>query len=189
VSLRLRGLLRTGILVLATATLAATATATATAPAPPAAPATSPPAAPATSPPAATAAIPPRASLPDIENEVMCTLCHESLAVAQSPEADAERNFISSLIGRGETKPQIVRALVAQYGPSVLALPPARGFNLTLYILPPALLIAALAALGITLPRWRRRARAAATRPACAGKSPSAADATLLESDLARFDG
>ncbi|MDQ2760399.1 MAG: cytochrome c-type biogenesis protein CcmH [Actinomycetota bacterium] len=180
-SLRLRGLLRTGILVLATATPTATATATATA--------TFSPTAPATFSPAATAATPPRASLPDIENEVMCTLCHESLAVAQSPEADAERNFISSLIGRGETKPQIERALVAQYGPSVLALPPARGFNLTLYIVPPALLIAALAALGITLPRWRRRARAAATRPASAGKSPSAADATLLESDLARFDG
>ncbi len=56
----------------------------------------------------------PRASLTDIENEVMCVSCKEPLAVAQSPQADAERNFIRGLIARGETKPQIERALVDQ---------------------------------------------------------------------------
>ena len=35
-----------------------------------------------------------RASLTDIENDVMCVACHEPLAVAQSPQADAERNYI-----------------------------------------------------------------------------------------------
>jgi len=129
-----------------------------------------------------------RASLPDIENDVMCTLCHEPLAVAQSPEAFAERDFISKLVAQGQTKPQIERALVAQYGPAVLALPPAHGFNLTLYILPPALLIAGLVTLAVALPRWRRRARAAATR-STAEPGVMPADAQRLESELARFDG
>ncbi len=150
-----------------------------------------PPAA-ATSRPVARTAITPRASLTDIENDVMCTLCHESLAVAQSPQADAERNHISRLIAQGETKAQIERDLVANYGPSVLALPPAHGLNLTVYILAPALLIAGVAMLALTLPKWRRRARAGAARSAtgsaAGGPSLSTTEAKLLETDLARFD-
>ncbi len=34
----------------------------------------------------------PRASLTDIENDVMCVSCREPLAVAQSPQAESERN-------------------------------------------------------------------------------------------------
>ena len=81
---------------------------------------------------------PPRkASLTDIENDVMCVSCHEPLAVAQSPQAIAERNYIRTLIAQGQTKAQIEQALVGQYGPAVLGKPPAHGFNLTVYILPP----------------------------------------------------
>lgn len=134
-------------------------------------------------------AIVPRASLTDIENDVMCTLCHEPLAVSQSPEANDERDFISRLIAKGQTKPQIERALVAQYGPSVLALPPAHGFNVTIYILPPALLLAGIAVLAVALTRWRRRARAAATGPAAGRPSLQPTDAQRLETELARFDG
>src|SRR5437660_1797771 len=46
--------------------------------------------------PSALAAAPARASLTDIENDVMCVSCHESLAVAQSPQAYAERSYIES---------------------------------------------------------------------------------------------
>ncbi len=133
--------------------------------------------------PAAVAA--PRASLSDVENDVMCVSCREPLSVAESPQAYAERNFIRTLIARGETKAQIEQALVAQYGPAVLGRPPAHGFNLTVYILPPALVLIGVVLLVVTLPRWRRRAAAAA-----AADSPppsiSAADAGRLEEDLAR---
>ncbi len=139
--------------------------------------------------PSATASVNPRASFSDIENEVMCVLCHEPLAVAQSSQADDERNFIRGLIAQGETKAQIKRALVAELGVAVLALPPAHGFNLTVYILPPAILIAGLATLAVALPRWRRRARAADARPAAAEPGLTAADAQRLDHDLARFEG
>ena len=131
-----------------------------------------------------------KTSLSDVEDEVMCPSCHEPLALAQSPQANAERNFIRTLIAQGDTKSQIKQALVGQYGPEVLAKPPASGFNLTVYILPPALLIAGIALLAVTLPRWRRRtaARAAAT-PAAAPGGPAltAEDARRLDEDLARF--
>ncbi|MBV9309694.1 MAG: cytochrome c-type biogenesis protein CcmH [Solirubrobacterales bacterium] len=128
-----------------------------------------------------------KASLTDIENDVMCVSCHEPLAVAQSPQAVAERGFISGLIAQGQTKAQIERALVAQYGPAVLGRPPAHGFNLTVYILPPALLLAGIALLAITLPRWRRRGAARATA-ATTPTSLSASEAKRLDEDLAHFD-
>jgi cytochrome c-type biogenesis protein CcmH len=140
--------------------------------------------------PAALAATPhPRASLTDIENDVMCTLCHESLAVANSPQADAERSYIRGLIAQGETKQQILKSMVAQYGPDVLGRPPASGFNLTVYVLPPAILVIGIAILLITLPRWRRRTRAAAGRSP--GKTPALdpAEAARLEQELSQFRG
>ena len=130
----------------------------------------------------------PRASLTDIENDVMCTLCHESLAVANSPQAEAERNYIRGLIAQGETKQQILQNMVAQYGSDVLAKPPASGFNLTVYVLPPVILAAGIGILAITLPRWRRRTRAATQSP---GTAPSfdPAEAARLEQDLSQFRG
>lgn len=137
----------------------------------------------------AQAAIAPRASLTDVEQDVMCVSCHEPLALAQSPQADSERAFIRTLIAQGETKAQIEHNLEAQYGPSVLGKPPAHGFNLTVYILPPALVVAGVVLLALALPRWRRRTRAAAAAtPLAAGPRLDAADARRLQDDLARFD-
>jgi cytochrome c-type biogenesis protein CcmH len=140
--------------------------------------------------PVTAAAATPRTSLTAIWNDVMCVSCHEPLAVAQSPQAYAERDYIRGLVNEGYTKPQIERALVAQYGPSVLGRPPAHGFNLTVYILPPALLIAGIGILLVALPRWRRRARAAAAARAPAAGGPlSAADERRLEDELSHFPG
>jgi cytochrome c-type biogenesis protein CcmH len=139
---------------------------------------------------ATAAAATPRPNLTDIENDVMCPSCREPLAVAESPQAYAERNFIRGLIAQGLTKPQIERQLVAQYGPSVLGKPPAHGFNLTVYVLPPALVLIGLGILALTLPRWRRRARAAkAAAPGPGAPAPSPADADRLDEDLAAFRG
>ena len=137
--------------------------------------------------PAAAAAAATRASLTDIENDVMCVSCRESLAVAQSPQAYAERNYIRGLIARGESKAQIERELVAQYGTAVLARPPAHGFNLTVYILPPAIVLLGAGLLAIALPRWRRRTRAAPQIPT--PPALSAEEAQRLEEDLSHFAG
>ena len=129
-----------------------------------------------------------RASLTDIENDVMCTVCHEPLAVAQSPQAYSERAFIRSLIAQGQTKAQIERALVAQYGPAVLGRPPAHGFNLTVYILPPAILALGIATLAVILPRWRRRGRGSED-PTPAPKRLDASEERRLEEELSRYGG
>jgi cytochrome c-type biogenesis protein CcmH len=138
--------------------------------------------------PAATAA-PARASLMDIENAAMCVVCDEPLAVAQSPQAYAERDFVRGLIAQGDTKAQIMRQLVAVYGPAVLAKPPADGFNLTVYVLPPAVLVAGVALLAFTLPRWRRRVRARAAEQSRAGPPLSEGEQQRLEDELSHFPG
>ena len=74
------------------------------------------------------------------------------------------------LLAKGLDMSQLKAAMVAQYGQEVLAQPPASGFNLTVYILPPAIFLGGLALLAYTLPKWRERSRrAAATRLAWGG--------------------
>jgi cytochrome c-type biogenesis protein CcmH len=136
--------------------------------------------------PTAALAIQPRASLTDIENDVMCVACHESLAVAQSPEAYSEREFIRGLINQGLTKKQIENQLVAQYGPSVLGKPPAHGFDLVVYVVPALIVVGGVVLLVVTIPKWRRRAKRAASAERAAAPPLNAADAKRLEDDLAR---
>ena len=129
----------------------------------------------------------PRTSLPAIEREVMCVTCKIPLNVAQSPQADRERAFIQSLIEEGQSEAQIKRALVGQYGPTVLALPGAHGFGLAAYLVPVGAVLALLAVLLLLLPRWRRKPHASPTGEVrSAALSP--ADAVRLDADLARFD-
>jgi cytochrome c-type biogenesis protein CcmH len=132
---------------------------------------------------------PARASLTDIESDVMCVACREALAVAQSPQADSERSYIRSLIAQGQTKPQIEQNLLAQYGPAVLGRPPAQGFNLTVYVLPPAILVVGVAILVVTLPRWKRRTRAAASQATAPAPALDPADAQRLEHELSQYRG
>lgn len=134
---------------------------------------------------ASQAATAPRASLTQIENDVMCVACHEPLSVAQSPEAFSERAYIRQLIAQGLTQKQIESQLVSQYGPSVLAKPPAHGFNLLIYVLPPLLLLIGIVMLLVTLPKWRQRSRAAASTPLPQGPEIDPEDARRLEEDLA----
>jgi cytochrome c-type biogenesis protein CcmH len=134
----------------------------------------------------------PRASLPAVERRVMCVTCKIPLMVAQSPQANREREFIRGLIAEGDTQAQIERALVAQYGPAVLGLPAAHGFDLSAYLVPLAVLVGLLGLLAFLLPRWRRqaRARAAASAPADSngGGGLTAAERARLDADLARFE-
>ena len=127
-------------------------------------------------------------SLPVIERQVMCVTCKIPLNVAQSQQANRERAFIQGLIDEGKTEAQIKDALVAQYGPTVLGLPSAHGFDLTVYLVPLAAFLALLATLAVLLPRWRRHARREQAGHTDDATPLGAADAARLEADLARFD-
>jgi cytochrome c-type biogenesis protein CcmH len=128
----------------------------------------------------------PRASLPDIEDEVMCPSCGTPLALAFSPQAERERSFIREQIAAGQSKEQIKQALVAEYGEEVLALPDDSGFDLTAYLVPAVVVLGAATALAFGLVRWRRRPPAPGSEPDERDLSP--ADSARLERDLSRYD-
>jgi cytochrome c-type biogenesis protein CcmH len=135
--------------------------------------------------PAVSAAACPRASLPKIESQVMCLVCGIPLSLADSPQASRERDFINGMIDKCESTQQIKAALVAQYGPRVLALPKDNGFNAAVYIVPVLALIVG-AGLAVVAVRWwssREDTAAAAIAPA-----PSRADARRLDAEMARWD-
>jgi cytochrome c-type biogenesis protein CcmH len=112
--------------------------------------------------PAAAEAACPRTSVADLEDEVMCPVCGTSLGVArEAPLAQRERALIARLAARCESKRQIKAALVAQYGPAVLALPPDRDSGA--YVAPLLGGVVVLAVPVLVLARARRRAVA---RPA-----------------------
>jgi cytochrome c-type biogenesis protein CcmH len=126
----------------------------------------------------------PRASLPDIEDEVMCPVCGTLLELSDSPQADRERVFIRKLIAEGRSKQQIKDALVSEYGSAVLATPKGSGFNLTAYLVPIVAGLVAALALIVGVRRWRRSA--GPDEPP--GAAPKGEDAERLDSDLARYD-
>ena len=122
-----------------------------------------------------------------IVSQFMCTECHEPLNQVNSPEAISEKQYLQGLVSRRLTLGQIKTAMVAQYGSQVLARPPASGFNLTIYILPPAVFLGGLALLAYTLPKWRARSRRAAATP-IAGAAPLEPDeAKRLDDELTNF--
>jgi cytochrome c-type biogenesis protein CcmH len=138
------------------------------------------------SPTAAAAVSNPRASLPDIEDEVMCPICGTLLELSEAPQAERERVFIRRLIAEGRSKEQIKDALVAEYGEEVLATPQGSGFDLTAYLIPIAAFLAAAGALAVGVRRWRRSSRRGGPEPEPA--PPRGEDAERLDSDLARYD-
>jgi cytochrome c-type biogenesis protein CcmH len=131
------------------------------------------------------AAATPRASLPDIEDEVMCVQCGTALNISESAVADRERAFIRRRIAQGQDKAQIKRELAQAYGPAVLAMPDDDGFDLAVYLVPGLLVALGLAGIALAARRWRRTPSAPA-EPAGPPLDPD--DASRLDAELAAFD-
>ena len=129
----------------------------------------------------------PRTTLNEIEGEVMCPICGTLLELADSPQAQREKAFVSQLIAEGKTKAQVKDALVAQYGQEVLALPKASGFDLSAYLVPVIGFAIAAVALAIGVLRWRRHEGPPGSDPPAAS-GPTGEDAERLDADLARYD-
>jgi cytochrome c-type biogenesis protein CcmH len=121
--------------------------------------------------------------LPDVEDEVMCTICGTLLAESDSPQADRERVLIRKLIDQGQDKDQIKDALVAEYGQRVLATPSGHGFDLLAWLVPGAGILLAGGAIGYFAVRRARRPSTEPSEPAL-----DASERSRLDEDMARYD-
>jgi cytochrome c-type biogenesis protein CcmH len=113
-------------------------------------------------------------TLSELEGQVMCPTCHTTLDESSSAIARRMKGFISARIAAGDTRSEIKRKLVAQFGTAVLAAPPRKGFDLLAWWLPFAGLALAGGLVSIAAWRWAR------------GRGPAAEPAAALEPELER---
>jgi len=125
-------------------------------------------------------------SLAELEGEVMCPTCHTTLDESNSAIAQQIKAFIRVRIAQGQTKSQIESQLVDNFGPSILAAPPKRGWDLLAWALPLGGLGLGAIVLGILAWRWTRDR----DRPAPGGGARLDPEVERrLDAELARFDG
>ena len=132
------------------------------------------------------AAAKPQTTVQDVEDEVMCPICGTLLELSDSPQARRQKVYVARLGAEGNSKAAIKDALVDQYGPAVLALPEAKGFDLSAYLVPVVALLAAILALALSVLRWRRDGERDPPPEAIA--PPRGEEAERLEADLRRYD-
>ena len=83
-----------------------------------------------------------------------------------SGAADEIREGVRRMLAEGKSRQEILDFYVSKYGERILAMPPARGFNLMAYVLPGLFLVLGAWATRILLARWRRE------RPAQPSRQP-----------------
>lgn len=128
-----------------------------------------------------------RDEINEVARELYCPTCAGiNVAVCEIQACQDMRAVIATKLAAGESKEEIKRYFVAQFGQKVLAKPEQRGINLVLaWLLPGAALLAALAAALL----WLRRAVAAGPPPAPAPPPLSDSYQDRLERELQRLDG
>jgi len=124
------------------------------------------------------------ASLPDIEDEVMCPICGTTLELSDSPQAEREREFIRLQIEQGRSKEEIKDALVVEYGEDVLAVPDSDGFDLTAWVVPALGILLAVVGVGLAIARLARRRDRDDAGPAIEPEQDARIDRDMKSYDL-----
>ena len=82
-----------------------------------------------------------------IDRMIMCPVCPaESIDQAQVPIARQMRQLVRDKLSQGASRQEILDFFSDNYGQDILASPPKSGFNLVAWVLPIAVVLAALAA-------------------------------------------
>jgi cytochrome c-type biogenesis protein CcmH len=76
----------------------------------------------------------------------------------ECPSAPVLRAAIRDKLAQGLSEERVLKAMVADFGPGVLAAPPAEGFNLTAWVMPFVALSIGLWLAIVVVRRWRQRA-------------------------------
>jgi len=80
----------------------------------------------------------------------------------QCPSAPVMRAAIRDRMAAGLSEPEVVKAMVVDFGPAALAAPPTEGFNLTAWVMPFVALLLGLWFAIVLIRRWRRHTPAPA---------------------------
>ena len=92
-----------------------------------------------------------------IAKQLYCPVCENIPLDVCGTQACAQwRELIREKLAQGWNEAQIKQYFVDQYGDRVLAMPPARGLNWLVYIVPPVAILAGAYILFRALALWRR---------------------------------
>jgi len=101
-----------------------------------------------------------------ISGELVCQCgCGRLLNSHVCDTQEAMVTLIEQKLAQGQSGEQIVQVFVAQYGEQVLAVPPKKGFNLTVWVLPFAAILVGGSIIAFTLKKWVGRGRKSQTIP------------------------
>jgi cytochrome c-type biogenesis protein CcmH len=120
----------------------------------------------------------------DLEAELVCPVCETTLDQSNAPVAERMKAFIRARIAAGDSAQEIKDALVAEFGPGVLAKPPEGGFGLLAWLLPLGALVVGAVVVGVLVRAWSSRRVAGA-------ENEEPLDPALerrVDEELARFD-
>lgn len=132
--------------------------------------------------PAAAGAGPPNAA--DLEAELVCPVCETTLDQSNAPIAERMKLYIRERIAAGDSEREIKDALVAEFGPGVLATPQKSGFGLLAWLLPLVAIAGGLVAVTLLARSWARG------RAADRAVSPLEPELDRrVDEELARFEG
>jgi cytochrome c-type biogenesis protein CcmH len=97
-----------------------------------------------------------------VSAQLRCPVCQgESIQDSPADLAVEMRAVVRDQLAAGRTPDEVKAYFMARYGEWILLAPPARGFNLLLYVLPFALLILGGALLYASARRWQRQSASA----------------------------
>jgi len=131
-------------------------------------------------------------TLRELEGQLMCPICEgETLAQSDSAAAQRIKVEIQHRIAAGETRSQIKRHLVSEWGERILAAPPRHGFDLLAWLLPIVGVLVGAAVLGVLAWGWsrEREPEPAPDRWSQNGHPLGPDEERRLDEELARFDG
>ena len=91
---------------------------------------------------------------------LMCPICDgQTIQQSHAPIAADMRSIIRERLLANETDQEIVNLMVESYGEEILASPPKRGFALTVWIIPPLVLLLGAGVVFLVIRGLRRGAR------------------------------
>ncbi|MEO5575247.1 MAG: cytochrome c-type biogenesis protein CcmH [Gaiellaceae bacterium] len=124
----------------------------------------------------------------ELESELVCPVCESTLDTSNAPVALRMKAFIRERVAAGDTKSEIKSALVDQFGPAVLAVPPRRGFGLIAWLLPLTGLALGVVVVGALAWRWSHT-RSGDELPDDSGAPPlDPALERRVDDELARYE-
>jgi len=129
------------------------------------------------------------ASQASLETKLVCPSCHTTLDESDSEVAREMKAEVARRIAACQTEQQILDAMVAEFGPTILSTPQTHGFDLLAWVLPLGGAALGAAALAVAARAWTRTRGDGDGDDRAGPAGLGQEDERRVDEALARFDG